>query len=226
MTQQQFDELHHEALMMISEKEYDVAENLFRTLLLHDYERNITLLGYAHIAFQKKDYHAAIDLAFRALEVEKEEAKEYARQKPISYSRYYRVIGKSYLGFAEQYPQKTDHYMRLARPYLETILKETEAEEFTERKGVMFYMARLKEYTWILERFGEHEAALAYAFEAIEKYPYNAQSYLLVSEILMMQSAYTQALALCKKAQILAPGDARVHSAMEKCRREINNEQT
>ena len=111
MTQIDIDELRHDALMLISDKEYDEAVAICRFLLRDNPKSKDTLILFAHIALQREDYKGALEYARHLLKLDDEDREniivdmEYmvklndASNK--QYVKYYKIIGKAYLGLAK-----------------------------------------------------------------------------------------------------------------------------
>lgn len=215
MTQTHLENLIMEAHDVMEEKKYDIAEKLYQTILTYNPNHKFVLHTYANMLLEKKDYAGAIKYAMYAIEtgIDKEESSNGSHS----------VIGKSYLALAEQYPDRKEYYMQQARPYLDVLLQIIKQKGFYEKWGFLYFMAKLGEYVRILEIYSEHDNALFYALMAIEKYPQKAESYLLVSEIMMLQGSYEDAFKLIDKARLLEVENPKVYKMLSDYYRLLGN---
>ena len=206
MTPYHVETLVMEACEARGEEQYDIAETLYKTILMYDPDHRYILHTYSNFLLEREAYTAAINYATHAIQ------KGVATKGSPFGS--HSVVGKAYLGLAKRYPEMETYYKEKAKPYLDTVLQIIEEKNFMEGWGYRFFLSRLSEYVHILETYGEENDALSYALLAIEKYPEKAGGYLLVSEILMLQGSHADALQCLNQAQLLEMENPNVYKAL------------
>ena len=224
MTQMDIDQLHHDALLLIDNKEYDEAVAICRFLLRDDPKNKETLILFAHIAILREDYKGALEYAKHLLKLIDEDRENIAVDMEYMvklndagnklYVKYCKLMSRAYLGLAKKYPDMSGYYKEKAKPYLDTILDDLMKINFLEESNDVFFFLWLEKFTDILQTYEKHNDALAYAMTAMEKYPHRAESYLVVANILMKQESHEEALALIRLAGQLEYKNPKVHKML------------